>query len=432
MLTRLSVLALVALPFLPCARETEDPFVRLELENGIRVAILHVAEAKRQSFLSFLPVGLYHDEPGRAQFTHLIEHMLIRSTDPDSLSLDGLSMNGETMGGTLRLDAYATPEKWRTALDRQARWLAASEFDEEVLAREKGRIAGELESTVPGGHTHKWASAAWSQIIGGKLEHAAVHADVQNATVEQVVAYVKEYVHGGRGALLVAVGPVDAREVAKAIEESFGELDMGRGKKAAPRGPKSLAAGDVEATWDLDAHHYLEWYPVPADTPARTAAAKVIATGIQQALFLSGDARLGQGKALAVADLVTSAGRAITISVALDAGADVAEVRQAIRTVLDGLPTGPSLGMALFQMAMQSGRLDLEAYYRQVPSDSPARDLLETQVALNLVNEELQTGLSSPALVEALRELDKTKVKALAKEILAAKNRSSLRLAPAD
>ena len=46
----------------------DDPFVRFELPGGVRLAVLYVADAPRQSTFTFLPLGLVSDGPGETQF----------------------------------------------------------------------------------------------------------------------------------------------------------------------------------------------------------------------------------------------------------------------------------------------------------------------------------------------------------------------------
>ena len=80
---------------------------------------------------------------------HLAEHLAIRSTDPDTLEVDGVSFNGETQGSTLRLEAIGPPEAWPSMVARLARWMDAREVDADVLEVERGRILMEVASTAP-------------------------------------------------------------------------------------------------------------------------------------------------------------------------------------------------------------------------------------------------------------------------------------------
>src|SRR5262249_41091222 len=143
----------------------------------------------------------------------LVEHMLIRSTDREGLQAGGITFNGETGALGLRLETFADPRDWQPALERHVRWLMADTFDAKVLAREKENIASEEATTTAHGYSHKWAAAAWNQIVCHGREHAAVHGDVARATVDEVRDYVRAKVAPGDGVRIVAVGPVAPESV---------------------------------------------------------------------------------------------------------------------------------------------------------------------------------------------------------------------------
>jgi hypothetical protein len=86
LLTRLALACTALLP-----RAGNEPFAEWKPENGPRFSVLEVKDAPQQAFLAFLPCGLLADEPGEAQFAHLMEHMLIRSTDKSGLSDEGVA-----------------------------------------------------------------------------------------------------------------------------------------------------------------------------------------------------------------------------------------------------------------------------------------------------------------------------------------------------
>ncbi|MFG0317727.1 MAG: protein kinase, partial [Planctomycetota bacterium JB042] len=285
--------------------------VERTLGNGVRAAVVELPSAPSQAFFTILPLGLLADAPGEAQFAHLLEHMMIRSTDPDALEVDGLRLNGETNGRFLRLESIGPPDRWRTALDRHAGWLSARDVDPEVLAREKVRIAGEEEQTARNGYTGKWALAAWNQVVRHGLPHAAVHGDVADATVEAVRRRLAAAVPIGDAVRVVAVGPASAEEVLAALEETIGAIE--------PRDPAPAAAanpGDAvehEATWDLDAFHHAEWYPLPDASAGDRLAAAVLARVLTIRLASAPDVRVRGLSVIASDELATPEGRALQI-----------------------------------------------------------------------------------------------------------------------
>ncbi|MCY3024032.1 MAG: hypothetical protein NTW87_34060, partial [Planctomycetota bacterium] len=86
-LLRLSMAAGMVLLALGCGQNAGAQ-AKLEtrtLSNGIRVVVVHFPNSKNASLLTFLPMSLTSDGPGQAQWSHLVEHLVIRSTVPDDL-----------------------------------------------------------------------------------------------------------------------------------------------------------------------------------------------------------------------------------------------------------------------------------------------------------------------------------------------------------
>lgn len=422
------------------APEAEDPFVRFELENGIKIMVLEVADAPKQSFFTFLPAGLCHDGNSFPQYAHLAEHLMIRSTDPDLLKLDGLEINGETTASSIRLDTYADSDRWQEALQRHARWLTVSEFDPEVLEREKVRIAGEIDGTVPAGYTHKWAICAWREgYLSGEPDHVTVRGGVEQATLESVgwwFAGRLPDLESRQGVCVVAVGPIPASELKPAFEKELGGLEPRFGH----RSPHFVYGGqdydpNLPTTWDLKAHHYLEWYDLPGDEPHQRAAARLLLQRLSMALFSSADPRLGGGKALASMDVTYFEGNRLVlmISVAIDAKCDVEQLQGSLRKVIDGLLESnrglPDVEATAQMLRMQFAGLPNFKHLRKQLGSNPLADLVEAQVALNLMTEEWQLRMTIPEFLEELEGLKTEHVADVAK-FLAKGKRESLRFSP--
>lgn len=432
--TALTLPLLLATSIAGNAPQDPDPFERFELENGVRLAVMHVPDAPRQTTFTFLPHGLVADPAGRAQFAHLAEHMLIRSTDPDSLSVPGIDINGETSALALRMETYAEPGAWRESIRRHARWLDARAFDADVLEREKERIAGEERTTTAGGFTHKWAEAAWGQIVRGGRDHAAVHGDVAGATVEDVAAWVEARIGLGLGVLIASVGPVDANELRDALDAELAEVV--RATEASSHTSReedrtSPEEGDRTATWDLDAHHYLEWYRLPDDAVDRIGGsvfAQLVSVALSQ--DSSGPFRPGQAMARVIA---APEGSFLMISASLPDGSALDSARAAFGRAIESAKKGAgmSMAMALFQLKAQAGSVpDVAAARKQMENHGHDTSLIEAQLALNLLIPEIQLGLERGELIAGYKALDEDRMKALVGGSLRAEARASLFLTP--
>ncbi len=426
-----------------------DAFVEHKLSNGVRLSVLELKDAPKQTFLAFVPVGLAHDDAGRAQWSHLLEHMLIRTTDPEGLADGDIVFNGETSDGALRLDVHAPPKQATLAAAKMIAWLSANSFDADVLEREKKNIEGELQTTVPRGYSHKWATAAWAQIVRHGAKEARVLGDVTDATVEMLEEYADAKLELGPRFRIVAVGPLPADEVRRIFDSqltSGGGLDsLANALGGNPRGPKKggdaapaakpgdLPHGELSGTWDLPATHLLEWYLLPDATPADRTSAMLLANLV--AMKLQADGELSKAKivALATADVALPQGRLFMLSASLpDAGARELAAK-AFRRAIDGIEQAPPGGSldAFVTMARNelSGFPDFKALRKQW-SGRPGAELVEAQIVLALSMRESSSGLSFGELGAATNALTAKELLERRDRDLAADRASRLLLTP--
>ncbi|MCL4211198.1 MAG: insulinase family protein [Phycisphaeraceae bacterium] len=417
-------------PALVVALIAAPPVVeRFELSNGVRAVVVHVPDAPKQTTFTFLPLSLATDGPNEAQWSHLVEHLLIRSTDPHALQADGMEFNGETGPECLRLDSYAAPEQWRASIERHAKWLAARSFDADTLEREKVMIAGEERGTSTSGFTHKWAIAAWNQIIRHGLDHAAVHGDVAGASVESVMGAARARLPIDQSVLIATIGPAEPDAVRAAMQEMLGGLPVGmpdasRKKAAAPR-----LEGDVTATWDLPTRHVLIWWRLPDASPATRAAATALFMDAQmrlQTLKVGGEK---PGVVLIHPVVNTPEGSCFIVNLRLAPGIDPAAARN---EVVQAMNSGnPEMALRLGRMnAMNWGPApDFAASRRNL--QGRMRDLLEGQWLLTRSMEEFNWGMPAEAIAGSLRELTAESIRPVAERLRGAPT-GSLVLEPRD
>lgn len=389
---------------------------RFELPNGVRAVVVHVPDAPRQTTFTFLPLSLATDGPNQAQWSHLIEHLLIRSTDPHSLQADGMEFNGETGPECLRLDSYAAPEQWRASIERHAKWLAARSFDAEMLEREKAMIAGEERGTSTSGFTHKWAIAAWNQIIRHGLDHAAVHGDVAGASVESVMDAAQARLPIDQSVLIATIGPAEPDAVRAAMEETIGQLNA-----FTPEAPRhGAAAGDrlpdvTRGTWDLPTCHVLIWWRLPDASPATRAAATASFMDAQmrlQTLKVGGEK---PGVVLAHPIITIPEGAYFVVNLRLAPGIDPAAARNAVVQAMNSC--NPEMALRLGRMsAMNWGPApDFDASRRNL--QERMRHLLEGQWLLTRSMEEFNWGAPAEAIAGSLRELTAESIRPVAERL---------------
>lgn len=332
----------------------------------------------------------------------------------------------------MRLEVHAPPKQAPIAAAKLVAWLTADRFDADVLEREKNNVASELSTTVPRGFTHKWAAAAWAQVVRHGAKEVAVLGDVQGATVDGLEGYAEARVALGPDVRIVAVGPLPPAEVKTLFDAqlaSGGGLDAlagalgGKARAAkeehgsASGAPDSaLARGELAAAWDLPATHLLEWYLLPDATPADRASATLLANALSTKLQADAELPSARILALASADVVVPRGRVLLLSASLPDAAAKERAAAAFRRAIDGLEALPHVGSldALLEMARNelSGLPDFSALRKQwksrpgaTPPGAPAADLLEAQIGLQVALREASTGLSFAELGAAAKAL---------------------------
>ena len=430
--------ALAVLPGAPVVTDDGDAPERVQagdellLDNGIRITLFEAPLAPQQSLFTFLPMGLLSDGPGQTQATHLIEHLMIRSTDPVELQVDGMLMNGETTALAMRLESFAPPERWTETLDRHLAWLEAREVAADVLEREQAAIAQELEFTVGRGFTHKWALAAWNQAVRHGAEDVAVRGDVAGATPDRAEAMLVSRLAAGPGLHVVSVGPVPLEEARAALQAAYGGFEGA----PLPLMPPALtpdairAVGDREASWDLPRRHHMEWYPVPADTPLERVQADALAQLVNVRLSQRGRLRSVGVEVTAQADLVTPEGRWFLISASLPDGVDPGLVRSELDDILEALSPTADVNLIIRQLAVQLLELPDFGEVREQMGEHPAAEWIEAQQMLYILYAQLNMGLDASTLAETYPDLDAEGLVEFGRGVLDPEKRSTLLLTP--
>ena len=423
------------------------------LTNGVAVTVIHAPGAERQSVFTMLPHGLSADSAGKAQWAHLLEHLAIRSTDPLSLHPPGMEFNGETSAEAMRLDAYVDPEKFDETLARQVAWLTEWRTLEkaipETLEREKGVIAQEMENTVRSGYAHKWADAAWAQVVFHGATHARVSGDVMDATVEELQAWRAAHPTAFAGLRVVTVGPLDAEEAFEKIEAAFGALDTHQGWRSPappPLGPDGqplpetsaglpqTSAVTREATWDLPATHLVDAFFIPGEKPEHRLAAVLLSQALMMESFQQMNLR-SQGVQMGAGLLaVVPQGTWIKLSTNVPEGVELETVQQALDDAIQPFTAGKrnvQLGMQAMQfMASLTQTPDFEAARRQAQARGIPLQYLEGNLVLPTVITEWQAGADRETLAALKEKVGGKRLPALATEYLVPGRRERLVLRP--
>ena len=328
-----SFVALLALTGMGCKRASAavSSIGATNLANGIRVVSVHFPASTNVSLFTFLPMGLTSDESGQAQWSHLVEHLVIRSTMP----ADSPAANAETLPDNMRLDFYGNASNWKEGFSHHRRWLEGVPFTEASLTAEKPKVIAECDFTSKNFATHKFAVAAWSQGFRHGTKHVALKGDVTKAELAEVQRLRDERLAVSNKITVCVVGGVESKAVFAEAEKQLGGLRF-RGTLA----PASKAvSANLDLTWDLDARHILVTWAIPHFLQTDHAELMVAAQWLNMQLASDSELKRQLGMVFAGANLETPEGNFFFISASLRPDTNAETVRKAILSQIERLAT---------------------------------------------------------------------------------------------
>ena len=220
------------------AEETEIPYTKVTLDNGLTVIIHEDHKAPIVAVNIWYHVGSKNEVPGRTGFAHLFEHLMYQGSEnlDDEYLLFLQQLGATNLNATTwfdRTNYYETVSKnaletvlWLES-DRMGHFVGAitqDKLDEQrgVVQNEKrqgdnqpyGKVWDILLSQVfPPGHPYSWST------IGSM-------ADLDAATIDDVKEWFETY-YGPNNAVLAIAGDVDTDAVIAQVKKYFGDIPPG-------------------------------------------------------------------------------------------------------------------------------------------------------------------------------------------------------------
>ncbi|MHC4083773.1 MAG: insulinase family protein [Planctomycetota bacterium] len=396
------------------------------LPNGIRILSIYIPDSKNVSIFSFLPMGLCSDGPGQAQWSHLVEHLVIRSTIPFG-SQQG---NAETMPDHMRLDFYGTVDNWREGLSHHVRWLEGVSFTRENLQMAKTRVNSECDFTVQRLATHKFAMAAWAQGYRHGQKHAALKGDIKKVTLGEIQKNRDMHLAVLNKVLVCVVGGVDADSLKSIITKELGRLKSNAKTRLSTKPHRA----SCKMTWDLEARHVVLTWPIPDfsdnDYPALMAAGQWLTMKI----FSDTEMKKVTGMVFAGADLTVPEGNFFYISASVkaevafdDALKKIERYLQSLRSPTAALPqaafVGPQLSYQLTNIT------DPAAAKAQAPPNF-SDAMIEGNIGLQWAMHDFRYGSGRKSLAGKLATVTPSHIHQVAHKYLAADKCSICTLQP--
>jgi predicted Zn-dependent peptidase len=398
----------------------------LSLKNGIRVVVVRIPGTSNTSIFTYLPMGLASDGAGQAQWSHLVEHLVLRTTVP----FGSQEANAETLPDHLRLDFYGTTENWEDGLSHHVRWLEGVPFAEQSLTAEKPRVNAECDTVAQSLATHKFAMAAWAQGYRFGRPHAAIKGDVERATLADIQRYRDERLPVLEKVVVCIVGGLDAETVTPVVIEQLGKLTS----EAKLPAPVAATGGSREMTWDLAARHLVLTWPVPDLTAPDYPALMVAGQWLTMQLFGDQELKALTGMAFAGADLTTPEGRFFYVSASVRPEASFQAVQAKLDTHLAALRTNepgpaeaPQIGRQLSDALTTIP--DVAMVKAQAPPNM-TEAMIEGNLGLQYGMHQYRYGSHRTAIADGLAAVTAADVRQAAQEHLAPERCSLCTLRP--
>jgi predicted Zn-dependent peptidase len=396
------------------------------LPNGIRILSIYIPDSKNVSIFSFLPMGFCSDGPGQAQWSHLVEHLVIRSTIPFG-SQQG---NAETLPDHMRLDFYGSSDKWQQGLSHHVRWLEGIPFTMEHFQVAKTRVNSECDITAQRLATHKFAMAAWAQGYRHGQKHAALKGDINRVTLGKIQKYRDTHLAVLNKVLVCVVGGIDAESLKPIITKKLGRLKS----TAKTHLSTKLHCENHKMTWDLNARHVVLTWPIPDfsenDYPALMAAGQ----WLTMKFFSDTELKKVTGMVVASADLTVPEGNFFYISAPVKAKVAFDDVLlkiehylQSLRSPTAALPQAAFLGP---QLSYQLTNLTDPAVAKAQTPPNVSDTMIEGTIGLQWAMHDFRYGSGRKSLARKLATVTPNHIHQVAQKYLAADKSSICTLRP--
>ena len=402
---------------------------RFTLSNGIRVVNLYVEDSTDVGIFSYLPLGLVADGKAKTQWSHLIEHLVLRTTGPIN---NYMERNGQTTHHGMHLDFMGTMDNWKHGLELQTKWLSDSPLSETDLVEELPKALSELDFVTNNLHTGLSAMAAWNQVFRHGETDIAMRGAIESAELSELQTYRNRHlVHADR-VLLCIIGGIEPEALQSAMEEQLGQIKLTA--NTLPSATTPTAEKNRKAIWDVNVTHYMETYPIPDPTDENYPAFFVACMLLNQSLMMDTELKQLTGSVFCGADLVTPEQTYLYVTASLKPDSDVEKVKRRIGQLINQLKqpennwqvtmTAPALSQQF------SAPMDIEMVMQQHKPTGVTETMMLGNLGLQWGLLEYQYGDTLPQFASALADVSADDVADIANRYLTEDKRMTLVLTP--
>ena len=396
------------------------------LANGIRVVSVYISGSSNVSIFSFFPMGLVYDGPGKAQWSHLLEHMIVRSPKPLSYT----EANAETLPDNIRLDFYGSVDNWQQGLSHHVCWIKGTPFTEQRLQEEKINVNSECDVVAKRFATHKFAMAAWAQGYRHGRKHASLKGDINKVTLNEIQEYRDAHLVVLDKVVICIVGGIDVKALKPIIMENFATVK----NNAKMQEPVELHPGNLKITWDIEARHLMLTWPIPRFNEQDYPALMVASKWLMMKFFADSELKKSAPMVFSGADLITPEKNFFYISASLKPGVSSAAVGKKLQQHLQALSLDSAnpleAGMIGQQLSYQLSHLTDPALLREQTPKSMTDAMIEANIGLQWGMHEFHYGSYRKALAKKLTTVTATQVQRVVQKYLTSDKCSSCTINP--
>jgi zinc protease len=225
----------LAIPALGIASTDASPIRETVLPNGLKVLTKELRAAPVVTVWTLYRAGSRNERPGNTGISHLLEHMLFRSTS--SMKTGELDRLIQLAGG--RHNAYTSydytgyhitlpSDRLETALRIEADRMLNCVLDPDELKKELGAVVSELQGRLNDPEEILEESTRATAFLTHPYRNLIIgwKADVQSVTRDVVREYYQTYYHPNN-AVLVIVGDIHTETTLDLVRKYFGALPSG-------------------------------------------------------------------------------------------------------------------------------------------------------------------------------------------------------------
>ncbi len=238
-------------------RRDMSAMTSFSLSNGVTVYVQEERTDDRMAIEVLYRAGFMVEPKGRPQISHLAEHLAIYCASGDfatdaslaAIQQDHGMLNAEAVADFVHIDYILAGTRLEEVFQIESERLRAIRCDQATLAREAGKVTGEIDNVMndPKGVLTKFAMMAFNQAYRFGQRHVPIRAQAATYTIDDIHRFHDSH-YRPDDMVLVVIGNIKAADVETLARKYFESVP----RRPAPEMAKPVLTRSTSATWDID------------------------------------------------------------------------------------------------------------------------------------------------------------------------------------